>query len=401
MIDPKKSTPGFCFRKVRTTYFSILRAMRYFSLFVLLSVSSLFGQERVSHFIKRPSFQTGAIFQWWKADNDERLEEFVVPLVIHYAISERLSVSMLNTPTRAYHRAGVRTSSLTAFTDTRISSAFILGEERALLNFGVNIPSGPTALDPRDEFLVAERISTHALAMPTNYFGGGLEVSASIAVAAEAGKWILGGAVSGVYKGSYVPISGSGEYRPGPEASLSLGFDRPLGERSRIFGDAGYTWYGEDQSQGQNSFQSGGKITINLAGIVASEQWQASFLLKSRFKQKSKIILPQTSLLPVLNLLRQTQLTYGNEFEFSGELTRQMSRNHALLVVSDVRIYDRNSQGDGGATVGSLGPGWRGMVLPQLQLELVTRFSAGVLRHKLNESEIRGIEANFGVHWQF
>jgi hypothetical protein len=359
--------------------------MSRFSLLLLFLVNSLYAQTGLSHFVTRPSFETGVIFQRWESDIDEQLHEFVLPLVFHYAVSDRFSMSVINTPTRAEFRNAADASRLTAFTDTKISTALVLGEERGLLNIGINIPSGPTELK-NTELLVAQRVTTQALALPTNYFGGGLEVSASIALATEAGKWVLGGAVSGVYKDSYIPFAGSGKYQPGPEVGLSIGFDRTLGERSRIFGDVGYTWYGKDKLGGQNLFQADGKINFSLAGIWAAEPWQASFLLLNRFKRNSPFALNSS-----------LSVNYGNQFEFSGELARQISRKDALLAVTGLRVHSKNKDGVGAATVGNLGAGWRSALLRQLQLEAIARFSAG----KINDSTIWGIEGNLGVIFQF
>lgn len=358
--------------------------MRYYPLLILGVATALHGQTPTSHFIKRPSFQTGAIFQRWASGSEQRLDEIVVPLLINYPVSERFSVSLLNTPTRAEARRGNVSSKLTAFTDTKISTALILGEERALLNFGVSIPSGPKALDA-GETLVATQITTHALAMPTSYFGGGVEVSANLAAATEAGKWVLGGSIGGTYKGSYVPISGALKYRPGPEVSVSAGFDRALGERSRLFGDVGYTWYGKDQSGGATVFQSKGKIQFSLAGVWAMEKWQTSFLLRNRLKQKSPF-----------GLNNAFFISYGNELDFSTELAKPTNGNAALLAVAGMRIHSKNASGNGNATLASFGPGWRGAIASSLQMEAIGRFSIGTL----NGSQILGGELSLGFTFQ-
>jgi hypothetical protein len=359
--------------------------MRYYSLLLIFSATALYSQVKNSHFIERPSFQTGAIFQRWNSGSEQRLDEIVVPLLINYPVSERFSVSLLNTPTRAEARRAKQSSKLTAFTDTKISTALILGEERALLNFGVSIPSGPKSLEA-DETLVAQQITSHALAMPTSYFGGGVEASANLAAAVEAGQWVFGGSIGGVYKDDYVPISGAAKYRPGPEISVSVGFDRTIGERSRIFGDVGYTWYGKDQSAGVDVFQADGKIQFSLASILAMNRWQASFLVENRLKRKSPFALNNAF-----------SLSYGNELDFSTELAREMNRDTALLAVAGVRVHGKNLTGNGDAIIASLGPGWRGAISPSLQMEAVGRFSFGTL----NGNQILGGEASLGFALQF
>jgi hypothetical protein len=360
-------------------------AMRYYILLLIFSATVLYGQVKDSHFIKRPSFQTGAIFQRWTSGSEQRLDEIVVPLLINYPVSERFSVSLLNTPTRAEARRAKQSSKLTAFTDTKISTALVLGEERALLNFGVSIPSGLTALNA-SETVVAQAITEHALDMATNYFGGGWDVSASIAAATEMGKWIFGGSIGGVYRGQYVPTAGSPEYQPGPEISVSAGFDRPFGESNRVFGDIGYIWYGKDKQAGQKVLQAAGKINFSFIGIVASQRWQATFSLENDLRRKS----------PFVSLNRRP-VSYGNELDFSVELARQMNRSDALLAVTGVRVYGKNALNAGDATITSLGPGWRGAISPSLQMEAVGRFSFG----SLNGNRILGGEVSLGFALQF
>ena len=355
-------------------------------LIILLFIATTsFGQGTISRFIKRPAFETGLIFQRWMGSGEQTLEEIVVPLLLHYPVSERFSVSVLNTPTRARLRSGSVSSGLTAFTDTRISTAWILGEERALLNIGVSAPSGRTALKS-GETLVAQQITSHALAMPTSYFGGGVDVSASIAAATEVGDWILGGSLGGVYKGSFTPTAGSAKYLPGPEISVTLGFDRPLGERHRVFGDIGYTWYAADKLAGIKIFQADGKINFSLAGIFASEKWRASFLAENRLKRQSPFALNSSF-----------SVSYGNEFNFAAELARQTNRGSAWLASANLRLHGKNNRGANHAAIASFGPGWRGTMLPQLQLETAAHFAIG----KLNGNRILGGEAKAGFIYQF
>lgn len=355
--------------------------MRYLSLLVLVAATTLYGQNQITNFIKRPSFETGVILQRWTANSGQTIDEIVVPLVLHYPVSERFSVSVLNAPTYARFNRANSSSRLTAFTDTKISTAWILGEERALLNFGVNVPSGRTAL-LGTEIPVAQAIAVHPLAMTTSYFGGGLEVSASIAAAAERGEWIFGGSLGGAYKGSFVPAAGSPKYFPGPEISVSLGFDRPFGEGLRIFGDAGYTWYGKDKFGGQKDTLAGGKINFRLAGILTSGKWQMLLGLENRFRRTIPFAFNNG---------------YGNELDFSAEWARQMNRDSALLASAILRIYGKNKIGNGEAVVISFGPGWRGQILPPLQLEAATHFSIG----KLNGGQILGGELKLGFIYQF
>ncbi len=359
--------------------------MRHFNLILFCTATALYGQAQTSHFITRPSFQTGAIFQLWKAEGDQQLDEIVLPLALHYPVSERFSIGLLNTPTRAQATRAGNSASLTAFTDTKISTALILGEERALLNFGVSIPSGPTALNARETF-IAQQITSHALAMPTSYFGGGVEVSASLAAATQTGSWVLGGSIGGVYKGDYVPVTGAAKYRPGPEISASAGFDRTIGERSRVFGDVGYTWYGKDQSGGKDVFQADGKIQFSLAGIFVAEKWQTSLLVENRLKRKSPLAFNNTF-----------SISYGNELDFSAEIARLTNRGSALLAVTELRVHGKNANGTNNAVMASLGPGWRGKILSQLQMEAIVRAAIG----RFNNSRLWGGQASLGFIYQF
>ncbi len=358
--------------------------MRSFCVLLTLATLSL-AQSPPSHFIKRAAFETGLVFQRWSSGSTQTLDEIVMPLLLHYPVGERFSISVLNTPTRASLHNGNVSSRLTAFTDTRISTALILGEERALLNFGASVPSGRTALKP-NEILVAQQITSHALAMPTSYFGGGVEVSASLAAATEVGTWVLGGSFGGIYKGSFTPTSGATKYLPGPEISISLGFDRPLGEQHRLFGDIGYTWYAADKLAGVKVFQADGKINFSLGSVFTAEKWRVSLLAENRLKRQSPFALNNSF-----------SVSYGNEFSFAAEWARSINPNAAWLLAADLRLHSKNNIGANDATVFSLGPGWRGKLLPALQIETAVHFAIG----KLDGNRILGGGARAGLIYQF
>lgn len=358
--------------------------MRSFCMLFFLATLS-FAQSRTSHLIKRAAFETGVVFQRWSSGSAQTLDEIVVPLLVHYSFSERFSVSVLNTPTRANLRNGNVSSRLTAFTDTRISTAWILGEERALLNFGVSAPSGRTALKPA-EILVAQQITSHALAMATSYFGGGVELSANLAAATEMGAWVLGGSVGGIYKGRFTPTAGAAKYLPGPEISVTLGFDRPLGEQHRLFGDVGYTWYAADKLAGVKIFQADGKINFSLGAVLASEKWRAALLAENRLKRQSPFA-----------LTNNFAISYGNEFNFAAEVARAINPESAWLAAMNLRLHSKNNIGANEATVFNLGPGWRGKLLPALQIETAVHFAIG----KLNGNRILGGEGSVGLIYQF
>lgn len=354
------------------------------SLCLLIAFASFVNaQTRSSHFIPRTSAQSGALFHYWStSDRGERLREFVLPLVVHYAPNERFSLSLLNTPASASYKSGDNTSSLFSFSDTRLASAFILGEERGVLNFGLSLPSGLTQLDPAQQLPVAEKITSHALALPASYFGGGFEANAGVALALQAGTWVLGVSMSGVYHGGFTPIAGSAKYQPGPELSFALGFDRVFGEAHRVFGDVSYTWYGKDQSEDRNIFQSDGKLAFTLASVLNYSTWQISWLAQNNFKRQSPFALSTSY-----------SISYGNEFELNTELARQYAANNAWLGLAELRVHAANNEGRGQATIFTFGPGWRGRVSAPLQLQASTQLALG----KLNETKLWGVEVNLGL----
>ncbi len=352
-------------------------------LILTLGCTLTFGQTPSSHLIHRTSAQSGALFQYWStSDRGERLHEFVIPLVIHYAPSERFSLSLLNTPTHARYSTSANSAQLFALSDTRIASALILGEERGVLNLGLSLPSGLTQLDPAKELPVAEKVTSRALALPTSYLGGGVEVSAGLALALQAGEWVLGVSLSSVYHGSFTPIAGNAKYQPGPQLGFALGFDRAFGESHRLFGDVSYAWYGKDHSNGEKVFQSDGKLAFSLASVLNYSAWQISWLVQNNFKRTSPFALNASY-----------SISYGNEFEISTEWARKYAANNAWLALAELRVHAANNDDRGRATIFAFGPGWRGNVSAPLQLQASTRLALG----KLNDTKLWGMEVNVGV----
>ncbi|MGH7493544.1 MAG: hypothetical protein ACREOO_14295 [bacterium] len=361
--------------------------LRILSALVVICVAPSAAQVQSSHLLHPQTLQSGLIFQHWKTGSrGEELQEIVLPMVFNYTPNERYSISILNTPARASYTTANRSSRLTGFSDTKISTAIVLGEERALLNIGANLPSGIAQLDPQAELPVAEKITNHALAMPMNYFGGGWDVGLSLAVAGEVGKWVIGGALSGVYKGKYVPVDGAGAYRPGAEIGFSLGADRAVGARDRVFGELSYTWYDKDRLDGQKVFQADGRIGASAGGIFIPEPWQISVLLRNQFKRKSPFAFNEA-----------LSISYGNELELAAEFARGYGRERAWLIVANLVFHGANEIGLGDAVIGSLGPGWRGRISTPLRIHTLARIAFG----EMNDNSIWGIEANFGLVWEF
>jgi hypothetical protein len=163
-------------------------------------------------------------------------------LTTHYAHTEVTSAGSL---------------SYSGFTDTQLRLLYVIGQQRAVASFSLNLPTGKNSF-PTAQFPVSTAISSNYLSFPVNNLGSGFGVTTGLAYAAPAGAWNIGLAGSVRYQASYRPFTADTfNYNPGLEGRLRFGVDRLIGERARFMLGETFSTFSTDQFSGTGSFVSG------------------------------------------------------------------------------------------------------------------------------------------------
>jgi len=366
---------------------------------ILLSLATMVpAQQSAPRLLQSNSGNLGLSLEYWSA-GDDKVNEFVVPLVVQYAAGQHLQFTLVNQPTMASLKRTIGNSKLSGLTDTRFGAAYWFADESLLATAGVSLPTGQTALDA-DELRVAQVIAMHSLGMRTNYFGGGLDVSAGLSAALPAGNWIIGTGFGYVRKGNFEPTADFGDYDPGDELSLTVGFDRGLGETSKLLFDATYTIYTTDVFQEADYFRSGERVLLEGRLYFPFKQFDVALIVRDRIKGKNAILQSDANT-NVLKLRQESANSNSNELDLIAEGTRTISENSSLNAALQAKFYSANDAGALGATVFGLGGGWQTRLSSAMRLDLGATFSIGSLKDQGQSTSIYGIDLHGGIIYTF
>ncbi|MBT4498869.1 MAG: hypothetical protein HOC74_14165, partial [Gemmatimonadetes bacterium] len=163
---------------------------RLLGLFLALALLVGSPAEAQIRFMRNATVGAGAHFQTWSRDTQAGAQELSIPFFVILPLGKRLSLDVVS----GSGFASLDTSgshSLGGLTDTKIRASYIVGDELALLNVGVNTPTGKTELTG-DERQVSGVLSQNAFGFRTASFGQGLDVNAGLAMARKLGETVFG-----------------------------------------------------------------------------------------------------------------------------------------------------------------------------------------------------------------
>ena len=347
---------------------------------VFLIGSTLQAQTNVPDLQQNKIGSAGASFQFWHADRDQ-VRQLSVPVTFVFPVNERLRLDVATSPAFSGIETG-GTANLGGPSDTRISGSYLLAEEKFLLTFGVNVPSGKSALKP-EEFSVAGILALHALDFQVPILGQGVDVSGGFVMAQRLSGFVLGIGAGYLMRGSFKPVFDSGyEYNPADEISFSLGVDRPLSRRSKLMFDASYTLYGDDAANGTSVFKSGDRITLQALYYTSGELM--TYVLSVRNRMQGKNELGSGTLIP------ERENSNGNELELNGIASLGLSRKTSLRGALEGKLYSDNAYKRGGATVGGIGGGLSKSIGSSLVFDADFRFYLGKLNVGTREVNLLG-----------
>jgi hypothetical protein len=154
-------------------------------------------------------------------------------------------------------------SSIAGLTDTSIRLAVPLAGERFTISATAFLPTGK-ATQTQDEAAVAGVIAADLLPFRiTNWgAGGGLDVSASVAI--PAGPFGLGARIGYSAAREFEPLEGPEvfSYQPGNQMYARLAIDRTIGAASKVSVSATVQRFNEDAFDGVNLYRSGDRLEV-------------------------------------------------------------------------------------------------------------------------------------------
>jgi len=327
------------------------------------------------------------IAQYWKANNDEA-HQFALPITFQYAPTDRLLLQMTSTPSFSGIKTG-GTAQLGGLSDTRLNGSYELVEERVLLTFGLNLPSGKSALTA-EEFSVASILAIHAMNFQVPILGQGFDASGGLVMVQRAAGFVIGSGIGYLMRGVYTPyVDVPFKYNPGDELTFSLGFDRPIGRDKGIMIDASYTLYGTDYANDVGVFKAGNRAIVQGLAYYQGELFGLIFKIRDRFQSPNKM--------GSGDLVLERKNSNGNEFELSTTGTLALNRKMRVHGVIESRIYSNNDYDIGGAIVSGLGGGFSRWLSESIKFNLDGRFYFGSMNVGTENVSLTGLVLSGGI----
>jgi hypothetical protein len=290
-----------------------------------------------------PTGEMKFIYQSWTLtydDGDEiKLSQWVVPINVYVPISDNWEV-MLSSSTAgsSLDLADGSESSLSGLNDTRFSVYRSFLDDRVLLGVGLNLPTGKKALD-NDEVGITNLLTESFLNMPVKNYGEGFGLHLEGGYAHKVDIYSFGAGAGYTIKGSYEPLNGSTDYKPGNHLRLggfaSVAKDRFTGSFSLI-----YNAFGEDKLDGEPLFKDGSMVDIRLIGGYANESIATSLGLRGILRGKDKRITSDV-------LETEAEKSHGTETRVFGRISYALNEKYVIRALVDYKGVAANGYDEG------------------------------------------------------
>ena len=196
----------------------------------------------------------------------DRVSELSLPLTLSAQVGRRTAVTLATGYARvSISDGGQETSLVSGLLDTQLRVAFQAVPDRVTVFATSSFPTGMSTIK-QDNLLILGVLASDVMGFSTSNLGGGGAVGGGVAVSAPVGRMALGLAVSLTENGTYRPVRGlPGEFRPGGEVRVRLGFEGPIAQRSFLQTSGIFTHRSEDEVSGNSQPSIGNTFSASVA----------------------------------------------------------------------------------------------------------------------------------------
>jgi len=169
--------------------------------------------------------------------------------------------------------------------DTRFTGAWRLGTG-GLISLHATLPTGKDSLNADEEALV-RTIARNDLNFPVNTFGAGFDFGGGLSFATQRGHIGYSAGIAYVRRGEYDPVTGVANYKPGDEATLTLGIDYTWRKWVLRLSTVG-SYYLKDRLGGRDIFRNGKQLMIQSGAYYEGRKLrlEGEFYSIIRFKNE-------------------------------------------------------------------------------------------------------------------
>lgn len=352
----------------------------------LLAFSSLIAQSR----LQSDRIAGGGLsFEFWKVE-DDKVTQFALPMTYILPYSPQLKLYAVTSPAFSNWE-----KSYSGLSDIKFGGHFLTNNNKFLLTFGLNLPTGKSALDNK-EYQVANVLTMPAFNFRVPSLGQGLDIQLGISTAQQMSDYIVGAGITYLQKGSYEPYSNSdAKYNPGEEISLTVGAEKKivfLDKEMKLTGDMMYSIYQKDKLESEEWFKAGNRLLIQLMSQFKMDDIDMVVFVRDRIRGKNERH-SGASLEP------EKENSNANQFEIQALGYYPYSMDLKVKGIIDIKLYSENDYGYGGATLLGIGGGGDYILAPNLTATGECRFYFGSLKTASKGASTFGFKLFGGIQY--
>ena len=341
---------------------------------------------------QKPYLSPRLVVQTWTTKtngSEQTTSQWVFPLNAYIPLADNLEVRVRSGFSGAtWEPSGGDAIDLGGMVDTRIQGAYALYDDRLLVNFGVSVPTGKTALTS-EESSVASNLSSSALGFPVKKMGEGLGLSFGGAYAEQFGPAVIGTGLSYLRKGKYDPYENATDYKPGDETVLTAGIDFP-GERTLVRTNVVYTVYGADTQDDEDIIKNGSQTDLSATFAYRGHPLGFYVTVLDIMRGKNSYALDG-------ELKEEDKNSHGNDLRIYTGVRYALSTALALKGTFQLKQIDKNEYDFGDASVMGFGGGLQWVMGTRLTLDGGVKIFTGSMNDE--STDISGMEIAGGCSY--
>ena len=343
---------------------------------------------------RRTSVYSTLVFQTWKLEGKDatrRLNQIALPLFITRPISSRLNlfisesnaISSLN-PSDESDRPDDIDLRLSGIGDTKIKAVYSLVPKKLQLTGGVSLPTGNSSLN-QGETRVLREFNSETLGFRVRRLGEGAAINIGLAGIQAVGPVTVGLGGGYFVRGAYdnLDTEGDSSYNPGNHLNAVLGIDWRI-QRFSFRNGLTLTTYTSDKLNDVERFRQGPETIIeNIVGYRGT-RFSATAYLRNTIRAKNELADAEGE-----ELIEEEKNLQG------GRVVAALFANYRLNIKSTVKglIESRhrlkNDMDEDGASILSIGGGFRRQLRPEIALEFGIKLSRGDMEN--GEVDLSGL----------
>jgi len=339
---------------------------------------------------------TGVTYTHWKLDTDSdgstEITQLWAPFSGMVPLGDNTEAAFFISGVQSkFEYAGTK-ADLDGLSDARLQFSRSMANDRFLVSFGVNLPTGKKELEANVERQIIETLAASFLDFPLRRYGEGFGLNLLAGTALELGEINAGVGVQYEYIGTYKPYVDIEDYDPGDLFNVYAGGDLSRGDLSWS-GNILFTTFVADRIAGAKVLKQSSQLELQLAGLFDNQRHRVSGQISYTFRGRNSRYDSGTE-----EVIERLKL-YGNELYLSGRYTSILESGWSIGPSVSLKLVEGDEARFGKSTILSVS----GLVGKQVSRRVTANAGLRYMTGTADDSrlDVSGLQITTGLNATF